>query len=130
MSENRKTGYAEEPHKQQFKRYCQLLDLVDDPKLIEEYKKWHSPEFNWPEIPQGIKAVGILTMEIYLLGNHLFMIFETPLDFEWDSAFEKLSHMNKQAEWEEFVGKFQKSKPGAASAEKWQLMDRIFTLPK
>ncbi|OHT04119.1 hypothetical protein TRFO_06423 [Tritrichomonas foetus] len=125
-----KAGYPEEPYKQPFKRYCQTLDLKDDPKLIEEYKHWHSPEYNWPEIPAGIKAVGILSMEIYILGNRLFMIVETPADFEWDSAFAKLSKMERQAEWEDFVAKFQMAKPGAASAEKWQLMERIFTLPK
>ena len=35
-------------------------------------------------------------MEIYLLGTKLFMIVETPLDFEWDEAFEKLAGMKRQ----------------------------------
>lgn len=127
---DKKGGYPEEPHKQAFKRYVQTLDIENDPELIEQYKHWHSPDFIWPEIPAGIKAVGILTMDIYILGNRLFMIVETPLDFEWDTAFAKLSKMEKQAEWEEFVGKFQGSKPGASSTDKWQLMEKMFTLPK
>lgn len=128
--ENKASGYLKQPYSGPVKRYCQTLDLVDDPELIEEYKHWHSPEYNWPEIPEGIKAVGILEMEIYILGNRLFMIVETPEDFDWNTAFGKLATMEKQAEWEEFVAKFQMVKPGQSSAEKWQLMDRIFCLPK
>jgi L-rhamnose mutarotase len=125
-----KSGYPRAPYAAPFKRYCQTLDLVDDPKLIEEYKHWHSADHNWPEIPAGIKEVGILEMEIYIFGSRLFMIVETPADFDWDTAFAKLSKLPKQAEWEEFVSKYQLVKPGCTSSEKWQLMDRIFSLPK
>ena len=107
-----------------------MLDLVDDPELIEEYKMYHSQPYLWPEVMRGIKEVGILDMEIYLLGNHMFMIVETPIDFDWDSAFEKLAKLERQAEWEEFVGKYQVVKPHQTSSEKWQLMERIFFLPK
>ena len=61
------------------KRFCQTLDLKDDPKLIEQYCYWH--QHIWKEIPEGIRAVGISNMEIYRLGNRLFMIVETPDDF-------------------------------------------------
>lgn len=64
------------------KRYCQTLELKDDEKLIEEYAYWHSSEHFWPEIGRGIREVGILDMEIYRLGNRLFMIIETPDDFD------------------------------------------------
>ena len=85
------------------KRYCQTLDLKEDEQLIKEYCYWHSPEHIWPEIPEGIRAVGILNMEIYRLGTRLFMIVETPDDFDWDAAFARLATMDKQAEWEDFV---------------------------
>lgn len=112
------------------KRYCQTLDLKDDETLIQEYMYWHSPEHSWPEISKGIREVGILDMEIYRLGNHLFMIVETPDDFDWDTAFARLATLDRQAEWEAFVAKYQQVAPGATSAEKWQLMDRIFKLPE
>ncbi|HRZ96378.1 MAG TPA: L-rhamnose mutarotase [Paludibacter sp.] len=110
------------------KRYCQTLELKDEPELIEEYKFWHKKENRWPEIPEGIQSVGILDMELYIFGNRLFMIVETPLDFDWDSAFNKLATLNRQAEWEEFMAKFQLTKPGASSSEKWNMMERIFSL--
>lgn len=110
------------------KRFCQTLDLKDDPKLIEQYCYWH--QHIWKEIPEGIRAVGISNMEIYRLGNRLFMIVETPDDFNWDEAFARLATLDRQAEWEEFVGQFQESKPGSSSAEKWLLMEQIFKLPE
>lgn len=112
------------------KRYCQTLDLKDDKELIAEYAYWHSPEHFWPEIGTGIREVGILDMEIYRLGNRLFMIIETPDDFDWDTAFARLATLDRQAEWEAFVARFQQALPGATSAEKWQLMDRMFKLPE
>jgi len=111
------------------KRYCQTLDLRDDPELIKEYKFWHDAKNIWPEIPRGIRTVGILYMEIYLLDNRLFMIIETPEDFDFDAQMAKLAQLPRQSEWEAFVSKFQKSSPDAKSSEKWRRMDRIFKLP-
>lgn len=124
--ETPQTGYRVKEYKQPVKRYCQTLDLKDDPELIREYKKRHGDKEFWPEIGEGMKAVGILEMEIYLLDTRLFMIVETALDFEWESAFRKLADMPRQAEWEEYMSIFQVADPGASSAEKWKLMEQIF----
>jgi len=126
--ENKKTGYHVKVYSQPLKRYCQTLDLKDDPALIAEYVKRHSETEAWSEIRAGIKEVGILEMELYLLGTRLFMIVETPLDFEWEKAMAKLAGLPRQAEWENYMSIFQVAKPGASSAEKWQLMDKIFHL--
>ena len=110
------------------KRYCQTLSLKNNPILIEEYRKIHSEEKAWPEIRAGIRAVGILEMEIYILGSQLFMIIETPLDFDWKIAMDKLSNLPRQAEWEKYVSKFQDCPCLSSSAEKWKLMERMFYL--
>ena len=110
------------------KRYVQTLDLRDDPDMIREYQKWHSKEFHWKEIREGIKAVGILEMEIYILGTRLVMIVETPDDFDWKTAMDKLATMPRQAEWEAFVAKLQGCRADARSDEKWQMMERMFYL--
>ena len=110
------------------KRYCQTLSLKHNPILIEEYRKIHSEEKAWPEIRAGIRAVGILEMEIYILGSQLFMIIETPLDFDWKIAMDKLSNLPRQAEWEKYVSKFQDCPCLSSSAEKWKLMERMFYL--
>lgn len=110
------------------KRFCQMLDLKNDSTLIEEYKYWHQSENIWPEIPRGIREVGILDMEIYMLGNRLCMIIETAADFDWDASFTELAGKERQQEWEAFVSKFQVSSEDASSNDKWQLMEQIFKL--
>ena len=126
--ENPKDGYTVQQYQGPVKRYCQTLDLRDNPELIAEYRRRHSQEHIWKEIPEGIRQVGILEMEIYLLGTRLFMIVETPLDFDWDTAMARLGTLPRQAEWEDYMAEFQLVKAGMSSAEKWQMMDRIFHL--
>lgn len=121
-------GYKMKEYSMPTKRYCQTLGLKNNPILIEEYRKIHSEEKAWPEIRAGIRAVGILEMEIYILGSQLFMIIETPLDFDWKIAMDKLSNLPRQAEWEKYVSKFQDCPYLSSSAEKWKLMERMFYL--
>ena len=121
-------GYLQKEFGQKTKRYVQFLELTNNPELIREYRKWHSEEFHWKEIRDGIRAVGILEMEIYILGNKLVMIVETPVDFDWDSAFARLATMPRQAEWEAFVAAFQGCAADAKSDEKWQMAERMFHL--
>ena len=127
MKEN---GYVVQEYKVPVKRYCQTMDLKDNPELIAEYVKRHSEAEAWPEIRAGIREVGILEMEIYILGTRLFMIVETPLDFDWEPAMARLAPLPRQAEWEAYMSIFQQADATATSAEKWQLMDRIFYLYK
>ena len=44
---------------------------------------------------------------IYILGTNLFMIVETPLDFDWDTAMARMATLPRQAEWEEYMSVFQ-----------------------
>ena len=127
MKEN---GYVVQEYKVPVKRYCQTMDLKDNTELIAEYVKRHSEAEAWPEIRAGIREVGILEMEIYILGTRLFMIVETPLDFDWETAMARLATLPRQAEWEAYMSIFQQADATATSAEKWQLMDRMFYLYK
>lgn len=123
-----KQGYLQKKYSLPTKRYCQMMELKDDPELIEEYVKRHSEIYHWPEIRDGIRSVGIIEMEIYRLGTTLFMIVEAPLDFQWEAAFKKLAELPRQAEWEKYMSVFQQVEADATSSEKWQLMDRFFYL--
>ena len=110
------------------KRYVQTMELKDDPQLITLYRKAHSSEEAWQEILDGIRQVGILEMEIYILGNRLVMIVETALDFQWDEAMARLATLPRQQEWEQYVARFQQCSAEATSDEKWQMMERMFYL--
>ncbi len=122
------TGYRVRQYSGAVKRYCQTLDLRNDPALIAEYRRRHSREEAWAEVLRGIREVGILEMEIYILGTRLFMIVETPLDFDWNEAMTRLATLPRQAEWEDYMAEFQLVKAGMTSAEKWQPMERMFHL--
>ena len=126
--ENKKQGYKVRKYQGPVKRYCQMLNLKNDAALIAEYRKRHSEGKVWPETLAAIREVGILEMEIYILGSQLFMIIETPLDFDWEIAMDKLSHLPRQADWEKYVSRFQECSPLSSSAEKWKLMERMFYL--
>ena len=108
------------------KRYCQTMELRDEPELIEKYCEAHSHV--WPEIQAGIQSVGILDMQIYRLGNKLFMIVDTTDDFDWEKDNARLATLPRQAEWEAYVAQFQGCDPDASSTSKWHLMERIFKL--
>ena len=113
-----------------YKRYCKTLTLEDNPKLIEEYKKVHAPGACWPEITQGMIEVGILDMEIYIMGSRLFMLMDTIPEFDHDRAMEELATKPRQSEWEAFVSRFQKTSAEATADEKWQVMERIYKLER
>ena len=99
-------GYIVKRFGQPVKRYVQILELKDDPESLASYRKAHSREDFWPEIKQGIQEVGILEMELYIIGTREVMIVETPLDFDWDKAMARLAQLPRQQEWENFVGRF------------------------
>ncbi len=121
-------GYEQRQSAVPTKRYVQYLEISDDPALLAEYRKWHSEAYHWKEIRDGIRAVGILEMEIYLTGNHLTMIVDAPADFDRQKAMNQLADQPRQAEWEAFVAKFQNCAADARSDEKWTPMERIFRL--
>ena len=108
------------------KRYCQWLQLPDDPELISKYKEVHSHV--WPEIQQGIRSVGILDMQIYNIGTQLFMICDTVDDFDWERDNARLATLPRQAEWEAHVAQMQGCDPSKPSTDKWHLMEQIFKL--
>ncbi|MBQ6226191.1 MAG: L-rhamnose mutarotase [Bacteroidaceae bacterium] len=121
-------GYIQKQHQGSIKRFVQTLTLNSDEEARREYIKWHSQEYNWKEIREGIREVGILEMEIYILGNLLVMIVDAPADFDWEEAMAKLATLPRQAEWEAFVSQFQGCSKEATSDEKWQMMERMFYL--
>lgn len=127
---NSNEGYKVKQYDGPVKRFCQTLDLKDNPELIAEYRRRHSEGEAWSEIIEGIKEVGILEMEIYLVDTRLFMIVETALDFDWNSAMARLSTLPRQQEWEDYMSEFQLASQGASSDEKWRMMERIFYLYK
>lgn len=121
-------GYRSKDYGRPTKRYVQTMELKDDDALIKRYCEAHDKDHFWSEINEGIRAVGILEMEIYITGNRLVMIVDAPLDFDWTAAMARLATLPRQAEWERYVAMFQQCAADATSDQKWQMMRRMFYL--
>lgn len=106
------------------KRYCLALDLKDDPVLIAAYEAYHRNV--WPEILDSIRNSGIERMEIYRLGNRLFMIMDTADDFSFERKAEMDANNPKVQEWETLMWKYQQALPQAKPGEKWMVMEKVF----
>ncbi|MEX0273788.1 MAG: L-rhamnose mutarotase [Flavobacteriaceae bacterium] len=110
------------------KRYALALDLKNDPRMIAEYEEYHKKV--WPEILESIHAAGILVMEIYRIGNRLFMMLEVEDSFSFGEK-ESMDAKNPiVSEWEHLMWKYQQALPMAKPGEKWLLMKKIFETGK
>jgi L-rhamnose mutarotase len=108
------------------KRFCLTLDLKNDPQMIQEYKKYH--EKISADIKESIFASGILNMQIYLVGNRMFMIMETADDFSFERKA-SLDQTNPKVQvWEKLMWKYQQQLPWSKPGEKWILMEKMFDL--
>lgn len=107
-------------------RHCLALDLKDDPALIDAYRRYHEPGNVWPEVLQSLSDAGIEEMEIYLLGNRLFMIIEVNASFSFERKASMDAANPKVQEWETLMGKFQQALPQAKTGEKWLPLERVF----
>ena len=62
------------------KSIAQVLDLQNDPEIIAKYEEYHRNV--WPEVIDALKGIGIERMEIFRIGNHLFMYCTVPDNFD------------------------------------------------
>lgn len=111
-----------------YKRYCLALDLKNDPELITEYLKYHSPDFFWNVIGEGIKKSGVEIMDIYHVDNRLFMICEMPVEVDIDEAWQKMGTYERQSEWATLMSKFQQALPGHKL--EWVKMNKVYQNPE
>ncbi len=108
------------------KRYALALDLNDDEKLIAEYEKYH--EKIPAAINKSIRDSGIIGLEIYRIGDRLFMILEVNDDFSFEKKGKMDSENPEVQAWETLMWKFQKPLKQAKEGEKWLFMNKIFEL--
>tara|TARA_B110000285_G_scaffold122856_1_gene138897 strand:- start:1320 stop:1658 length:339 start_codon:yes stop_codon:yes gene_type:complete len=107
-------------------RHCFSLDLKNDSELISAYKAHHKNV--WPDIIKSIKDNGILSLDIYLVENRLFMIMEVSDAFSFENKNIMDFKNSKVQEWETLMWKYQQALPMTKPNEKWRLMEQIFQL--
>ena len=109
------------------KEYALALDLKDNPEAIEKYRQHHQAV--WPEVEEALRAVGIINMKIWQLGNRLFMRYTAPNDFDPEKDMVRYAKMHPRiAEWEALMAQFQQPLPQAGPGEKWLHMEKVFEL--
>ena len=112
-------------------RYCYALDLKDDPEVIESYKRWHRPGEPPLEVTRSLRDAGIAELDIYLIGNRLFMVMAVTPNYSPDAkTAADASNLHVQA-WETLMGELQQELPFpkvASSPGKWQSMEHIYSL--
>lgn len=109
------------------RRWVLTVDLVDDPRKIDEYRRHHRAL--WPEVERSLRSIGIRAMDIYALGRRLVMVMETDEGFDRERDFARhVASDPRCAEWEALMKTFQVPPPGAAAGEVWARMEPIFHL--
>ena len=103
------------------------LDLKDDPDTIRDYCDWHTKV--WPEIMRGMAKHGVLSQNIYLIGNRLFMVLQVEDDFDYRVDFARYMEETPRAkEWDEVMRDFQQAVPWAKEGDWWAQMERVYDL--
>lgn len=106
------------------KRHCLALDLKNDEALIAKYEEYHREV--WPEVLDSLQDSGIVHMEIYRVGNRLFMIIEVEDSFSFEKKALMDADNEKVQDWEVLMWDYQQALPMAKPGEKWLPMEKIF----
>lgn len=100
------------------KSFAQVLDLKNDPEIIEKYEEYHRNV--WPEVIESLKGIGIQRMEIFRVGNHLFMYYTAPDDFDPQRDFQGYTNRSPKAEkWNDLMSTYQQKVPEAGPNDWW-----------
>ena len=94
------------------RHFCLTLDLRDNVDLVREYEEYHKPGNVWPEVIDGIRAAGILDMQIYRSGLQLIMVMTVSDTFSFEKKSLQDSLNPKVVEWERLMEKFQNKADG------------------
>jgi L-rhamnose mutarotase len=113
-------------------RRCFAVDLRDDAEAIAAYKRCHAPGGPPAGVTRSLREAGIAVLEIYLIGNRLFMVMDVESHYSGEAkARADATNPDVQA-WNALMDTLQQSLPfnesGGASAGKWQPMECIYTL--
>ena len=112
-------------------RRCFALDLKDDAAAIDSYKRWHRPGGPPAEVTRSLRDAGIAALDIYLIGNRLFMIMDSdPAAPSSGKSADDSANPHVQA-WEALMAELQQDLPfpkKETNAGKWQPLEHIYSL--
>ena len=105
-----------------------ILDLVDEPATIAEYRHWHRPGGPPEAVTRALREGGVLDLEIWYAGDRLVMLMETGADFDFAAkAMRDAADPDVQA-WEALMDSLQRRLPFAPDGMKWVATEQIYRL--
>ena len=107
--------------------FAQAIDLTDDPARIDEYLRHHRTV--WPEVTDGLRAIGIRGMRIWRGGTRLFMVVETDDGFD-PARYQSYAANPRTQEWDALMRGFQRPAPFAKPGEWWAQLEEVFDLDR
>lgn len=108
-------------------RRCFAVDLVNDPDMIARYEAWHAAGGPPAAITAAIRADDVRELEIWRVGNRMFMILEQGPGYDPEAkAAQDAANPDVQA-WDALMRTFQKPLPFAPD-QTWTEMRRIYAL--
>jgi L-rhamnose mutarotase len=102
------------------------LALRDDPAVVDRYKQHH--RHIWPEVVTRLREIGILELQIFLLGRRLFLWMKTADGFDPERDFARLGEDERYREWDALMRTMQEPVPEAHPGEWWAPMELVFDL--
>ena len=108
-------------------RRCFAVDLHDDADRIGRYRQWHAAGGPPAAVNAAIRADDVRELEIWLVGDRMFMILEQGDAFDANAkAARDAADPDVQA-WDALMRTFQKPLPFAPDRT-WVEMERIYAL--
>lgn len=110
-------------------RRCFAVDLHDDPERIAAYRKWHEPGGPPAAVNTAIRADGVTLLEIWLVGDRMFMLMEQDTDHAPapETKLARDAANPDVAAWDALMASFQRPLP-CAPDQTWVEMERIYAL--
>lgn len=108
-------------------RRCFAVDLHDDPAQIARYRAWHVAGGPPDSITAAIRADDVRGLEIWLVGDRMFMILEQGDQYDPAAKAARDADNPDVQAWDALMRTFQKSLP-FAPAQTWVEMERIYAL--
>lgn len=112
-------------------RMCFAVDLRDDPEVIARYKRLHAPGAPPAGVTRSLRDAGIVVLEIYLIGNRLFMIMDVEARYSAEAKQRADANNADVQAWNELMDTLQQALPFAepgVNAGQWRRMECIYTL--
>jgi L-rhamnose mutarotase len=108
-------------------RRCFAVDLYDDPALSARYRAWHEAGAPPAAVTEAIRADGVGELEIWLVGDRMFMILEQGAPYDPQAKAARDATNPDVLAWDALMRTFQKSLP-FATGQTWVEMERIYAL--